>query len=191
MGKTRGTTGYHHTEKTKAKISQSVSLYSKGRPKTPEHRAKLAAILRQARPLVIHHSSEERSAKMSASFKQLWVDPVYREKVIKTRQGERNGNWKGGITPKCYPKGFNSQLKETIRIRDSRTCQLCGVAESELKYALAVNHIDHNKDNLLPMNLISLCRSCNSKINGKEKIFYQLYLEAKIKEIYQGGNNGS
>lgn len=189
-----GFSGHHHTEETKARVSQVLkgrpNLALKGKPKSIEHRMKISdALTGKSYGSIPEETKRKISANVSIALKKLWEDSTYRDRLTRTRQGKRNSNWKGGITPKRYPSAF-WQLRETIRIRDDKTCQLCGALESEFNRALDVNHIDHDKSNLSPMNLITLCRSCNSKINGREKVYYQLLLEARVKEMYEGDDSG-
>jgi len=79
--------------------------------------------------------------------------------------GPNHPNWQGGISNFPYPFSFNKRLKEFIRNRDNYTCQLCGITQEENGRKLDVHHIDYDKDNLDPNNLIVLCRGCNSKVN--------------------------
>lgn len=91
--------------------------------------------------------------------------------------GENNPNWKNGISFEEYPIEFNEELKELIRFRDGYKCQKCGCPEIENNRKLNVHHIDYNKKNCLPSNLVSLCRRCNAEVNFKrnkwEKCFYK------------------
>ncbi len=80
-------------------------------------------------------------------------------------EGEKSGRWAGGKSFEPYPTGFNPSLKREIRKRDNYTCQLCEIPECELPEHLSIHHINYNKNNLIPDNLISLCRSCNSRVN--------------------------
>jgi len=75
--------------------------------------------------------------------------------------GENNPNWKGGISNDPYPLDWNNVLKDSIRIRDNFVCQECGIHQDELDRKLDVHHIDYDKNNLDPINLISLCRGCH------------------------------
>lgn len=76
---------------------------------------------------------------------------------------ENHFNWQGGISKLPYPFNFDEELKNLIRKRDNYKCQLCGCPQEECYEKLHIHHIDYDKDNLNPKNLISLCRSCHSK----------------------------
>ena len=82
-------------------------------------------------------------------------------KMSISRLGSKNPQWKGGISFKPYPLGWNRTFKEQIRYRDGYKCQMCGVAEIDCESKLCVHHIDFDKTNLNEKNLISLCRSCH------------------------------
>jgi len=94
---------------------------------------------------------------------------VYSKEVIeKQRQshlGEKHPNWKGGISYNFkYPDAWNKELRKSIRERDNYECQKCGHIQSNLdRSELCVHHIDFNKYNCEPINLISLCISCHRK----------------------------
>lgn len=69
------------------------------------------------------------------------------------------------IEPTPYPREFNEELKVLIRKRDRFQCMLCGKQEPKLQ----VHHIDYDKANLRPSNLITLCVSCHCRTNSKRK----------------------
>jgi len=81
-------------------------------------------------------------------------------------KGERNSNWKGGISLLPYPFIFNGVIQGQIRERDNNICKLCGKLQSLESRKLSVHHIDYNKDNCQFNNLLTLCRRCNSLVNG-------------------------
>jgi len=59
-------------------------------------------------------------------------------------------------------------LREAIRKRDDYVCQICNVRQDKLKNRfkkLDVHHIDYNKKNCDPKNLIALCKNCHIKTN--------------------------
>ena len=95
--------------------------------------------------------------------------------------GEKNINYKHGKGNAPYPLEFNKSLKFNIRKRDNFTCQHCRLTEKEskIKYneVLHVHHLDFNKTNCKIDNLITLCRSCNSKMNYNQKANNELRLK--------------
>lgn len=88
--------------------------------------------------------------------------------------GEANPNWRGGIAFLPYCPKFNKELKERIRERDNRTCQLCGIRENGKK--LRIHHIHYDKPNCEP-DLIALCHSCHAKTNGNRDYYETLFME--------------
>ena len=74
---------------------------------------------------------------------------------------ENHPNWQGGKSFEPYGIEFDNDLKFKIRARDKFTCQECHFTEDKLKRKLDVHHIDYNKKNNNPENLISLCRDCH------------------------------
>ncbi len=76
---------------------------------------------------------------------------------------QNNSNWNGGKSFEPYPLVWNEKLREIIRKRDGRECQLCNNPENGIK--LTIHHIDYDKKNCDPLNLISLCHDCHVKTN--------------------------
>lgn len=97
--------------------------------------------------------------------------------------GEKHPCWKGGIGKLPYPFDFNKELKELIRKRDNYICQFpdCYAKENGKKHC--VHHIDYNKNNLNPSNLLTLCRKHNIKINYNRKYWEKYFKisEARLK----------
>lgn len=91
--------------------------------------------------------------------------------------GEQNSNWRGGTSFEPYPTKWKEQLKEAIRERDGHECQLCGKNQCDMEYKLDVHHIDYDKENLDPYNLLSLCRSCHTKTNFHREGWLMLFNE--------------
>ena len=79
-----------------------------------------------------------------------------------------------------YSSEFNNKLKEFVRKRDGYRCQCCGVHQKECGKALDIHHIDYNKNNNDPINLIALCSSCHIKTNGNRKYFQNHFEEYQI-----------
>jgi len=112
-----------------------------------------------------HHTEESKQLIGSKSKNRNWA------------KGERAGNWLGGLSFEPYSEDFNEQLKYLIRVRDGFTCQLCGMPERENGRLLSVHHIDYDKMRSLPTNLISLCTSCNLRVNVHRKHWTAYFLD--------------
>ncbi len=93
----------------------------------------------------------------------------HREGIALGKIGEKNPNWNGGVSFFPYPIIFNSKLKKQIKERDGYVCLHCGKTEEEElienKKRLAIHHIDYNKMNCDPSNLVTVCNSANSLAN--------------------------
>ena len=76
-----------------------------------------------------------------------------------------------------YPEDWTEALKNTIRQRDGFECRLCGKSQKKNGSLLCVHHIDYDKENLGPKNLISLCRRCHAKTNGNRKHWQQYFCQ--------------
>jgi ribosomal protein S27E len=90
---------------------------------------------------------------------------------------ETNALWQGGISYEPYTSEFVNSLKEKIRNRDHRNCQVCNKNEIELNRKLDVHHIDYNKQNCNEENLISLCQDCHRKTNGNRDFWFAYFTE--------------
>jgi len=87
-------------------------------------------------------------------------------KIRLDMRGKSHFNYQGGKSLEIYPSDWhNINFRESIRERDHHKCQLCGVPEIECNRKLDVHHIDYDKQNVNPSNLISLCKSCHTKTN--------------------------
>ena len=97
--------------------------------------------------------------------------------MSESRKREKHPNWQGGISFEPYSIQFNKELKELIRRRDNYQCQICGMLEVENIRKLDVHHINYNKKNCLPSNLISLCRKCHIKTNTNREYWKEYFLK--------------
>ncbi len=103
-------------------------------------------------------------------------------------RGISNPNWHGGMSKLPYHFNFDEQLKLKIRERDLYTCQICNITEEEhlVLYgdALSIHHIDYNKMNCNPKNLISLCKQCNARVNFNRD-YWEEYFNVRISNYYK------
>lgn len=96
--------------------------------------------------------------------------------------GSLSHAWKGGISyePYCVI-WLDKDFKESIRQRDCYRCQNPDCWGKCNHLPLTIHHIDYNKKNCDPENLITLCRSCNSRAN-KNRIQHEILYKAIISE---------
>jgi 5-methylcytosine-specific restriction endonuclease McrA len=84
-------------------------------------------------------------------------------------KGKDHYNYRGGISREGYPEEWKVEFLDSIRQRDGFICQECGIHQDELSLErtkkLDIHHIDYDKENCDPKNLVSLCRSCHTKTN--------------------------
>ncbi len=154
--------GKKHLGETKKKMS----LAHKGKIFTKKHREEISkAKMGEKNPMFNKKKSEETRIKLSLSLMGRKHSEETKNKLSLMKKGKKNHNWQGGISFEPYGLEFNKDLKEVIRNRDRRKCQICEKTELESGKALDVHHIDYNKNNNNPNNLISLCRSCHIKTN--------------------------
>lgn len=90
-------------------------------------------------------------------------------------KGEKNGNWKGGVS--AYPNHYKMKLAriEKFKLANGK-CEICK------KKANVIHHIDESKTNHNLDNLIVLCHSCHWVIHTSceisrppRKVDYQKY----------------
>lgn len=77
--------------------------------------------------------------------------------------GENHPRWLGGISFEPYTSEFNDALKLHVRNRDDYKCAICG------QRGRSVHHINYDKTDNRPKNLITLDRRCHGKTNTNRK----------------------
>ncbi len=177
-------------------VKKKISLANKGRifseeEKTRHSEAYKTSLKWQLQLKKVHQKatgrivSEETRQKLQnaqknkpAPNKGKIMSAEQKKKIAFAQLGNKNHNWQGGKSFEPYCSKFNNQLKERIRDRDGRTCQLCSVKENGTK--LSVHHIHYDKENCYP-DLIALCLHCNIKANGN-RIFYENLFMNKLNE---------
>lgn len=151
--------GKHHTEETKRKMSEA----KKGKPKSEETKLKLS----------IAHKGKVLTEQHKQNISKVQKGKIVSEKTIAKISGKNASNWCGGISFEPYCFKFNKQLRKKIRERDNFTCQYpkCRCKENGQKHT--VHHIHYDKPNCNP-DLITLCRSCHSKVNYN-RVYWEAY----------------
>ena len=172
-----GMLGKRHTEETKKKMRLvkkgikpknwgSIQGMRKGIKWTMEEKQKISGATKLAmkKPEVKLKLSNSHKGligywknKKRPPFSEEWKRKIIEKSIF--QKGEKHWNWKGGISFIPYTTDWTETLRRSIRERDHYICRLC------LEYGNTVHHIDYNKKNCNPENLITLCMSCNAKVN--------------------------
>lgn len=84
---------------------------------------------------------------------------------------ENQPAWLGGKSFEPYSIDWTETLKRSIRERDHYLCQLCS------QYGNVIHHIDYNKKNCDPENLITLCAICNGKVNFNRNYWLNYFIK--------------
>ena len=102
------------------------------------------------------------------------------------KRGPKNPNWKGG---KSRPDGYNwefdtssvsgKELQTLILERDNYECQDCGrsclCSIRRYKRMFSRHHLDGDKTNNNPENLVLLCMSCHKSWDKVSLIYPKRY----------------
>jgi len=185
IGKKRGP----RSEEVKQKISES----HKGKKLSVEHRKKLSEShkgkgIGEDNGFYGRKHTAETKEKIAAIHrgnsynKGRKINEDHRKKLSEAKKGKcgpDSNNWQGGISfePYCHIWG-DKEYKESIKMRDNYKCQNDDCWRTAKR--LSIHHIDYEKKNCHPENLITLCISCNSRAN-KNRDFWQKYYTEKIK----------
>lgn len=95
-----------------------------------------------------------------------------------TQSGGGNNNWKGGISTAPYCEQWSDkEYKESIKDRDGYKC--LNPACNKKYNKLCIHHINYNKKNCHPLNLITVCVSCNA-IANKNRDWHEAWYKAII-----------
>lgn len=100
--------------------------------------------------------------------------PEVRNKMSIARMGENNPAWKGGIScePYCI-QWTDKEYKDWLKYeRDGGKCN--NPQCNGKSHRLCLHHINYNKKDCRPINLITLCNSCNS-IANKDREWHEAY----------------
>jgi endogenous inhibitor of DNA gyrase (YacG/DUF329 family) len=124
--------------------------------------------------------------------KSIWIQPNVNQKFCsmkcsqdfqkKSFLGKNNSAW---IDGRSYDKHYLPEfrvIRREISQRDNFKCMLCQIEESKLKQH-SIHHIDYNKNNNQPSNLITLCVSCHSK-TGINRKYWTNYFKQIMRILY-------
>lgn len=102
---------------------------------------------------------------------------------IERISGSGNCNWGGGLTTDPYCDAWKDKdYKYSVRERDGHRC-LNPYCISDHPEDLNIHHINYNKQDCHPKNLITVCRSCNAKANT-DRDWHQSWYQAILMRRY-------
>jgi len=111
------------------------------------------------------------------------------EKNIGRLVGEKNPNWKGGISFGSYCMKFSREFKERVREFFGRKCVICGRTEAENHRKLHVHHVNYDKMSCCNDNIplfVPLCNICHPKTNYNGRDKWTQYFDNLINTKYNG-----
>ena len=108
--------------------------------------------------------------------------PMKRPEVATKFAGDKNPNWKGGIACEPYCEVWlDKEFKQSIMKRDGNKC--LNPYHTENNSDILLHHINYNKKDCRPVNLITICRVCNLKANY-DRNWHQAWYETLIDRRY-------
>ena len=88
--------------------------------------------------------------------------------------GEVHHSWRGGISFEPYGIEWTDELKEGIRRRDDHTCAISSDVWQVGQVKFHVHHINYDKIDNRPENLITVSASCHGKTNANREYWQAL-----------------
>jgi len=153
--------------------------------RSPEHRKKMSVSLLKNKKHCLNGSIRFKELNRLKKGKQL--EEIYgKERATEIRKslikyGDKNNNWIDGRSYYPYAPNFNRLLKKKVKDRDGWVCINCDISDSferkkdPLGRGLTIHHIDYDKFNNEINNLVTVCRSCNSKANKNREKWIKKY----------------
>jgi hypothetical protein len=179
-------TGHAVSEETRRKIGEAhkgKSTWNKGKHLSEEWKKKLSEIQKGEKSYWFGKARLEKTKeKISATMKgrPAWNKGKYHSeetkvKISEANKNEKHWNWQNGKSFEPYSIDWKETLRRSIRKRDKYICQICTIPQTDI--AFDVHHIDYNKRNNNPDNLITLCHSCHSKTNLNRENWIKFFME--------------
>jgi hypothetical protein len=187
--------------RTPSKNTIEAARIANRKPKTEAHKKKISISLEgktQSSETIQKRVGKNRGQKrtletrqrMSASQKDRVVSQNTCEKLslshMGKNMGDKNPQWRGGISFEPYCQKFTKEFKERVREFFGRKCVECGTPETGEK--LSVHHVTYDKkvccNNTKPM-FVCLCRTCHTKTN-RNREYWRAHFTEMINVKYNG-----
>lgn len=178
---------YIHPFQGKTHTEKSKEIIKKKRAKQKLALSQLKA-LKRGREIRLKISKKQKIIKHCATCRKQMVLPPSKSYLkncswecfgiyqSKHRRGKKSAGYINGQSEGKYDWKFNNKLKEKIKKRDNYTCRLCKVKASSKE--LSVHHIDYDKNNSHPRNLVSLHKECHSKTNRNRDYWMNYFYDS-------------
>lgn len=117
--------------------------------------------------------TEEQKKNTSIAVKKYYAE--HPEAIEQMRVQRKGRGWVGEKHPNwipesewegLYPRYYREEQKEAIRERDGYICCECGRTHRQDEGKMPTHHIDYDKNNCEPMNLITMCINCHAATAG-------------------------
>jgi len=215
LGKNNHNFGKKFSDETREKLSAATMGRNKGVPR-PEHVKKaigdahrgeknkffgkplpddVKEKIRIATSGIKNHNfgktlPEEIRSKISESHIGKIIPPEVIVKMRDSQRGEKAHAWRGGISYEPYCLKFNKEFKERVREFFGYACQMCGHVWEEGEMAMAVHHVNYNKDSccntdVIPL-FVPLCHQpCHTRTNHNRKA-WEIFFTDIVMNNYDG-----
>ncbi|HEC64428.1 MAG TPA: HNH endonuclease [bacterium] len=142
--------------------------------------------------------SKKERKKQSQMMLRVWENEAHRNKQSEgmsksgvsekislggaKRRGLNNGAWNGGTGCAPYSSIWgDSEFKESIKERDNFECKHSDCwGKSKI---LVLHHINYIKEDCNPDNLITLCNSCNMRVNVNREYWTEYFSDILKKNM--------
>ena len=163
--------GTKHTEEWKKEASERMlgNKNSLNHLNSEEHRKETS------KRMLVNHPMKRLEIRLKMLGNKNPLGCVRSAETLAKISGANSCNWLGGSSFDPYSFEFTKRLKNKIKERDGNECKnpfclkVCKI--------LTIHHIDYNKQNCDPNNLITLCNSCNGKANYNRECWKKIYDE--------------
>jgi hypothetical protein len=96
---------------------------------------------------------------------------IFSESQSKSKSGENNPSWNGGISFEPYDVSFNKTLKRYVAERDNWICQICFKKRKKGH----IHHIHYIKKDSRPETLVFVDISCHIKTNSNRDYWFAYF----------------
>ena len=179
------TKGKNLTDSHRANISKALSgenhpMYGKNHTDISRAKMRKARLGKELPDEIRANMSKAQSGKNNNFFG--WTHTGETREKLSMYCGPLAANWRGGISAEPYCiVWIDPVFKDYIKERDGYKCQNPSCRKNSTR--LCIHHINYDKKDCIPKNLITLCTSCNSRANF-DREFWQKHYEDIMERRY-------